>query len=141
MSRAERLINKHREAAAKQQDASGLVREQIAEEQELNDGQVVYVQSTVEDLEYMYEGEKHIIPCTTEDGKEMTYHDQYYQVTRLKNGLPIEAKRMIDYTFDVAGAVVEEGEPDTLSYDPEAEESEEYKAMKEAHLAQHPEED
>lgn len=140
MSRADRLVSKQRSKRAAGRNNSAQVQDQLKEEQDHKDNLVQFVQSQTEPLEYEYEGTKHVIPCVTEDGDEMTYHDQYYQVTRLKNGLPIEAKRMVDYRFDINQASTsyqQDREVDNLTLEP----SDAYKEMKEAHEAQHPPEE
>lgn len=137
MSRADRLINKKRDQLAKTKESSTLVREQIEEEQEVTDNIVRYAKRVQTPLDYVHEGVKHTVPAYTEDGKEMSYHDQYYQITRMKNGLPIEAKRMIDYKFDLDAARHEDADDRSL-VDPTFQSSEEYLRMKEQHEAQHP---
>lgn len=140
MSRADRIIQKQVRKMAKANDQSSFVQEQLQEEQQANDSLVPFIESQRAPLDYMHEGERLTVPCETENGDAMTYHDQYYQITRHKNGLPIEAKRMIDYQFDLSSAAndkADDREPDTLALNP----STAYQEMKDAHEAQHPSED
>lgn len=142
MSRQDRLLQKHRAKLAKENKQSGLVQEQIEEERAVADTLVKYHEKKTKPLVYSLDGVEHTVPATTDDGKPMTYHDQHYQITRLKSGLPIEAKRIQDYQFKYEDA--EDVEADlSLSavMDEDAVESEEYKNMKAAHEAQHPPEE
>lgn len=138
-NRINRLVGKKRKDMAAKNKDSSLVREQKREEQEASDNVVHYTESRLEPLQYEYEGKTYTIPCETEDGEPMTYHDQHYQATRLRSGLPIEAKRMRDYYFSYEDASLKD---DTKSLSElvvsDEEASEEYQRMKEQHEAQHP---
>ncbi|MGI4991003.1 hypothetical protein ACRXCV_00095 (plasmid) [Halobacteriovorax sp. GFR7] len=139
--RADRLIGKKRAKLAEVDKMSTLVQEQLDEEQAQKDNLVSYVQRQNEPLEYEWQGVTYLVPAVTEQGHPMTYHDQYYQITRLKAGYPIEAKRMVDYRFDPDKAGMGEGMVNSDTIDLSVEPSEAYKSMKEAHEAQHPPED
>lgn len=141
-NRIDRLLSKKRTKMAERHENSSLVQEQIKEEQETEDSKIEYVESQVEPLEYIYKGQTYLIPCETEEGEVMTYHDQHYQALRIRNGLPLEAKRMCDYQFDYKEAkTVEENKSLSELVVSEEEASSEYQKMKTAHEAQHPPED
>lgn len=141
MSRVNRLLDKQRQRMAASQDVSGLVKEQLEEEARVTEDCIEYVERRLDRLRYVKDGEEHYIEAVTEDGHLMTYHDQHYQITRLNNGLPIEAKRMVDYKFDYQSAAQKEGDVSVTEAISETEPSPEYQSMKGAHEAQHPPEE
>lgn len=142
MSRADRLIQKQRDKDARNSKSSTIAQEQLVEEQQFKDNLVGYVNRKNEPLVYeLDEGGTITVPSVTDDGHEMTYHDQHYQIRRYHNGLPIEAKRMCDYRFDIPSSNGVERLDDNVSLSVDVEPSEAFKAMKEAHEQQHPPED
>lgn len=141
MSRQDRLLSKRRAQMAANNKKSGLVQEQVEEEQAHADSLVKFTERKTKPLEYTLDGVKHIVPAVADNGEPMDYHDQHYQITRLKNGLEIEAKRMQDYVWTYEDAEDVEADISLSSAVADEVESEEYAKMKAAHEAQHPQED